>query len=1237
LLYGAHFTVTVNEFDPGPLIRQVKAPQTFYVYDYLDASDDKTDDGLLRFNDTFAGGSVIRTRTVEYRGDPADLPADIQFADNSPDFRVTAQKLSPPAISRWVFLFDPTQVANDLHAAVQIMASSAPSPRVIKGPGSLIIQGNGVGPTTLYANYPSFDKALTDLVTDSANDVSPIVLSLNYNSSLLNPGLPPTTFRISVPGLPAPNITPPLKLGTLQNDVESALDALPGIGAGGVTVSLVRTTGRPAPRDFADRYTITPTKNFFTLGPTPDFVVDTSDPALVGIQIYRAVPPGLLTKDQQDLFQTEDQRRQFFDDVIGGVAGFYTTVSAGIAVNPNPSPGGPTDYNLNWQLGASLARPQVLAEFANSAKPGLNAFLATPKASLNANQISFLLAQVLGEARRSAARHAATAYLNQLLHVFPGVPADASRSDLIKLIAGAIAHEFGHGLGLNHTGDTRASTSTSEVQQLAIQGGTAMDGFMLTYAGASTSLLPRNASALDVAKALGRVPGLGILNPGVAGPPGAPYKITFLTSGVDVPQITGSGTETLIVMATTLTEGSVTYVPSRSVKVGTVSGFDDLMNAAFAGLNSGREFLPDISQPLLRMSLGLNWDAADGKAGVSVVTQSATLGLDKLSTPGSPGSGPQPDPDDTLYDGPGLILLDAGGLSASRQIDFGATEVDGPGGQNVVQPFQLLNFGSQDETIRSVRVLNSDGSFSTPPVTATVLHPGESLDIPVTFDPLVSGPLTGTLVVDSSSEMLFGNRFDLTGTGQRTTAHLVNEFFGNNLGGVVVGQGLDRIEAGATLTNDGVQPVTITDVHMEPGAEASEFIVTGLNLPITLQPGDSFTVPMDFRPGAAGLRHAMLDIVSDDPTNPLIRTAVVGTGLINGNLHLDNDYVAVESQFREFDNTPVLRTRSDAMGNWSFFLAPNLPIHVVIFDPISGLVSNTYGVTNSSGQPTQLVISQFAASGSPDSDGDGLPDDIAFAIGTDPHKVDTNGDGISDYDAIQSGLDPLAGRPVITGVMAGLSLEAEATDIKVVSGTANPSRQLAYVAEANGLAIADVSRFDHPVLLSELRLQGLNTSVAVDAEHPLVAVAAGQDGVHLIDVTDPTQPTLRTTISINAGGPSGIESGRVDFFQGLLYLASGSDIVTFDPETLEEVQRLSLGDAVVAMRRDGTGLFALTADSTLHAIDLSGLGMVARGSLVLPRPADDLVAADGVAWISSVRRSGFAQAGLMTADISSLD
>lgn len=53
------------------------------------------------------------------------------------------------------------------------------------------------------------------------------------------------------------------------------------------------------------------------------------------------------------------------------------------------------------------------------------------------------------------------------------------------------------------------------------------------------------------------------------------------------------------------------------------------------------------------------------------------------------------------------------------------------------------------------------------------------------------------------------------------------------------------------------------------------------------------------------------------------------------------------------------------------------------------------------------VLVRVIADGLVDSDGDGLPDVVEIALGTDPHNPDTSGDGIPDGWKVWYGLDPL--------------------------------------------------------------------------------------------------------------------------------------------------------------------------------------------------------------------------------------
>jgi hypothetical protein len=1230
-LYGLRVQVKIErKNERGIFMPVADAPVPFFIYRYVDAADDDANDSTLRFNDTFNDnvGGVNRERFVDYFGDSAARPI-LAIDSPSSEFQVAPAVVPSGSPPRFRFQFDPTHTQDGLTANLRIGTPGSDS-RPVTAPTSLTLRGNGTGPVTLYADEAGFAQALTFLV----NDASSVDIVLQFDRSIIDPNNPPTFFRISLPTAPGRNSTDDLRVGVSADDMRSALERLDIIGAGGIQVTFdPPKEGPTGTNTIIHTYHLVPSGTFATRA-TPDFAVNRSDGpgTFHSATATRNAAHGILTQNQRDLLATPQLRIAFVRDVLGTVTTYFQAEGAAVEISPDTNTA-PNVFSFHWLLGTNPDDAGVVAHFNTTAFAHLQDLLHTVFANVadfNRAQVSFRLAQILAESRRDPSMHRGDGFVNHMFDPNGELPADASREQLVSYISEILAHEFAHGLGLPHTAAQWFTSRANETQRIELIGGAfGSDRFQLTFAGASTDELDRGATADQVQTALRGLPGLVASGLTVTGDPGGPYEIHFdATPGVQFPQIDGFGAN-IAVHSSTLADGRGELSWSNEVFIGPTRGRDDVMvNRTTIRPVS---FQASISQVLLRLSLGLAWGAPEGLLATSIVFQESNVGhLTDIRQTGPLGED-VPDPDDFTYEGPGLTILTSEGELVTDPIDFGTVEADGAGGQNAAQHFTLLNFGSQDVTIRSIRVVNSPDAFHTSVFPVTILHPGETLGIDVTFDPLSTGPKTGTLVIDSNIEG-FLSRFDLTGEGRRTTADLQIIGPGFNFQGLPVGtRDFTDPDAGISLRNDGVLPVTITGAHMVAGPDADEFIIN-FTSPVVIQPNEIGHIQMGFAPSSAGLRHGVVEILSDDPNHPILHYTVVGTGLIDGNLEMGNDFVAVEDTI-DSTNNPVLRQRSDAGGNWQFFLPPNQLVHVIIFDPVSGLVSHSYERTNGSGIATEVNGRGFEASIYPDTDGDGLPDDIEFAIGTDPNRIDTDGDGISDFAAVEQGLNPLSDRPAITGVIAALDLGGEAKDIKLAADPTNPARQLGFVAAGSGLSIVGTTRFDLPVLLSQLALPSQSVSVAVDAPDRLVAVAGGTGGLHLIDISDPARPQLRRTISVDAS--------QVEIFEGLVYVASGEDVVSFDPVTFEEVQRLPLGQRIVIWRREGSSLFALTSDfatqpATLRVVDLSGLEMVARGSLPLPKIATSLFVSDGVAWIGGFGDS-FADAGLMTVDVRALD
>ena len=205
-----------------------------------------------------------------------------------------------------------------------------------------------------------------------------------------------------------------------------------------------------------------------------------------------------------------------------------------------------------------------------------------------------------------------------------------------------------------------------------------------------------------------------------------------------------------------------------------------------------------------------------------------------------------------------------------------------------------------------------------------------------------------------------------------------------------------------------------------------------------------------------------ISITTNDPHQPLLKSGVVGTGLARlPTAEWGNDFVAVTSTTARGPNS--IRQRSSSQGNFDIFVPASSPYEIVIFDPDTGLVSHGFGTTGPSGRGIDMTATLvFGGSTAPETDSDGLPDDVEFAIGTALAKSDTDGDGLDDFVEIQEGLDPFGGRAFPTGIIANVALQGQAKEVVLEGSTLDPTGQIAYVATGNAsFAIsASVAGFD---------------------------------------------------------------------------------------------------------------------------------------------------------------------------------
>jgi hypothetical protein len=189
------------------------------------------------------------------------------------------------------------------------------------------------------------------------------------------------------------------------------------------------------------------------------------------------------------------------------------------------------------------------------------------------------------------------------------------------------------------------------------------------------------------------------------------------------------------------------------------------------------------------------------------------------------------------------------------------------------QSATLSNSGSANVTISQATVTGAGfglGGLSTP----LTLAPGQSKNFSVVFAPQSTGTAKGNIAV-ASDAMNSALNVPLSATGV-APGSLTSNPSSLGFGSVPLGSSQSLSE---TLTNSGGSSVTITQAT----AGGSGFSVIGLNLPLALTPGQSFTFGAVFSPASAGSASGSISVVSS-ASNSTLTVSLSGTGTAPGQL-----------------------------------------------------------------------------------------------------------------------------------------------------------------------------------------------------------------------------------------------------------------------------------------------------------------------------------------------------------------
>ena len=572
--------------------------------------------------------------------------------------------------------------------------------------------------------------------------------------------------------------------------------------------------------------------------------------------------------------------------------------------------------------------------------------------------------------------------------------------------------------------------------------------------------------------------------------------------------------------------------------------------------------------------------------------------------------------------------------NGTETFSFGTIAADGAGGTISEITFDLANVGIDTLTLTNVSLASGKSGFS---ITTAGLNGTGLTNTPATmtirFDPAAAGPAGDILTITSNDEALAVFKLALSGRGIAATAVATAIADNNNFGGMTLGSATASLGNAFQIVNDGAVPLSISEIRLVEGNAEYKLLGVPGDLkgnPLSLSTNGSFSFGIQFAPSALGLQRAVIEVLTNDPAQPILRLGATGTGIAKiPTATWGNDYVGI--QVSDPFNPPPLNTVSDDKGFFTFFLPSNRDYHMAVFDPSTGLVAHDYGRTAASGKGVDLTASLvFGASLDRDSDFDGLPDDLEFAIGSNPLGRDTDRDGLDDYTEIRQGLDVLGGLGLPVGVVSAAAVKGSAEAVTVIGSTTDSTQLTAFVATgAGGLAVVDVSKFTQPTVLAELDLAGNSTRVAVDGARGVALLAAGTGGLHFVNIANPAAPTLLRTESFTD------PVAAVALRDGSAYVATGTKLLVMDVATGDLRQTLDLaGGALVDVVVGVDGVYTLDSQHIVRALSVLDDVVLARGSVTLPAGGSRLTVGNGIAYVPA---STGGTGGFLTVDISDLD
>ena len=306
-------------------------------------------------------------------------------------------------------------------------------------------------------------------------------------------------------------------------------------------------------------------------------------------------------------------------------------------------------------------------------------------------------------------------------------------------------------------------------------------------------------------------------------------------------------------------------------------------------------------------------------------------------------------------------------------------------------------------------------------------------------------------------------------------------------------------------------------------------------------------------------------------------------------------------------------------------LAPNRPFSITVGNG-NGLIGSMVFVTPQAGGTVNIPPLQVGTSIAPDTDGDGVNDDIEEVYGLNPRSVSTAGNGIFDSVVINTPPPPgspdgpngifVPGNPTFgpPGIVAGVQLAGTCVDVAAFADMA------AVACLDRGVAVFNIFSGLSPRLIATVDTPGDARAVAWPSDD--LAVADGPAGLAIVDLRDPAAASIRAQVPLGSFAQAvAARSGRA--FVGLV----NGQLVVVELSSATVLQRLNLGGPVYDVVFGGDHVWAVAGNSLRSFLFEDGF-LVPVGNLEISRISPDPLSQRrrlfvGAAWAQVTCQSGF--------------